>query len=89
MKKLLTATILATTIGTAQAVPSIHAISTPHPTYNASYNAGYREGKDDAYAHVARTAFVVGAVVIAGVLVYHFGKETRWTANEKGVVYRF
>lgn len=89
MKKLLTAAVLATTIGTAQAVPTMNAISTPRPTYNNGYSAGYHEGKNDAYANVARTAVIVGAVVIAGVIIYQLGKESRWATNEKGVVYRF
>jgi len=88
MKKLLTAAVLATTIGTAQAVPAMTR-PTPTPTYNSGYHVGYNHGKNDAYANVARTAFFVGVVVIAGVLIYHAGEQSRWTANDKGVVYRF
>ncbi len=89
MKKLLTAAVLATTIGTAQAVPAMTRPTTPRPTYNYGYNVGYHHGKNDAYNNVARTAVIVGAVVIAGIIVYHLGEESRFTANEKGVVYRF
>lgn len=88
MKKLLTAAVLATTIGTAQAVPAMTR-PYPHPTYNNGYHVGYNHGKNDAYANVARTAVIVGAVVIATVVIYQLGKESRWTTNEKGVVYRF
>ena len=88
MKKLLTAAVLATTIGTAQAVPAMIR-PTPTPTYNSGYNVGYHRGKNDAYNNVARTAVIVGAVVIAGVIIYHLGEESRFTTNEKGVVYRF
>lgn len=86
MKKLLTAAMLATSIGAAQATP---VMTRPTPTYNAGYHYGYQRGKDVAYNNVARTAVIVGAVVIATVVVYQLGKESRWTTNEKGVVYRF
>ena len=89
MKKLIAGLALATTIGTAQAVPSIHQINQSHPSYNYAYNTGYRHGKNDGYHNVATTLFVVGAIAIAGVVVYHLGQESRWTANDKGVVYRF
>ena len=46
-------------------------------------------GKHDAYNNVARTAVIVGFTVIAGVIIYQLGKESRWTTNENGVVYRF
>ena len=89
MKKLIAGIALATTIGTAQAVPAIHGIAPVHPTYNYNYNVAYHQGKNAAYQNVATTLFVVGAIAIAGVVVYHLGEESRWTANDKGVVYRF
>lgn len=61
----------------------------PGPTYSQGYNVGYHHGKTDAYNNVARTAAIVGVVVIASVVIYELGRESRWTANEKGVVYRF
>lgn len=61
----------------------------PVPTYSQGYAAGYSHGKDDAYANVARTATIVGFVVIASVVIYELGRESRWTVNENGVVYRF
>jgi hypothetical protein len=91
MKKLITSIILATTLGFVQ--PSM--ANGPYTTaqyalgYHNGYHNGYDEGKDSAYRHVARTAVIIGAVVIAGVIIYQIGKESRWTANEKGVVYRF
>lgn len=87
MKKLLTATILATTIGTATAAP----IMTGSNTYSNHniYHNGYSDGKHDAYNHVARTAVIVGFAVIAGVVIYKLGQNSRWTTNQNGVVYRF
>lgn len=91
MKKIITGAILATTIGTAQAVPAINQINYSLPSYNHAYNTGYRHGKNTAYQNVATTFFVVGAIAIAGVIVYHLGEEksSRWDVNDKGVVYRF
>lgn len=91
MKKIISAVALATTIGTAQAVPTINQINYSHPSYNHAYNTGYRHGKNTAYQNVATTLFVVGAIAITGVIVYHLGEEksSRWDVNDKGVVYRF
>lgn len=88
MKKLLTATIIATTLGTANAMPTVN-LNAGNPTYNSAYQIGYHEGKHDAYNNVARAVVITGFVVIAGAMIYHLGKESRWTTNEKGVVYRF
>lgn len=87
MKKLLTATILATTIGTATAAP----IMTGTNTYSNHhiYHNGYSDGKHDAYNNVARTAVIVGFAVIAGVVIYKLGQNSRWTTNQNGVAYRF
>lgn len=87
MKKLLTATILATTIGTATAAP----IMTGTTTYSNHhiYHNGYNDGKTAAYNNVARTAVIVGFAVIAGVVIYQLGKESRWTTNQNGIAYRF
>lgn len=61
----------------------------PVPTYSQGYNVGYHHGKTDAYNNVARTAAIVGVVVIASVVIYELGRESRWATNDKGVVYRF
>lgn len=61
----------------------------PVPTYSQGYNVGYHHGKTDAYNNIGRTVAIVGAVVIASVVIYELGRESRWTANENGVVYRF
>jgi hypothetical protein len=61
----------------------------PVPTYSQGYHIGYNQGKQDAYNNIGRTVAIVGAVVIASVVIYELGRESRWTANEKGVVYRF
>ena len=89
MKKALIGTLLATTIGTANATPAIHSPNPMRPSYNHGYSMGYRQGKNDAYNHVATTAFVVGVAVIAGVVIYHLSEDSRWGVNEKGVTYRF
>lgn len=88
MKKLLVALTLALTIGNANAIPVMTSPSHPTP-HNNGYNVGYHNGKKDAYNNVARTAVVVGLFAVATVIIYQATKETRWTANEKGVVYRF
>lgn len=89
MKKLVSVLALATTISTANAIPTLPHMGTPRPQYNYGYNIGYHNGKHDAYNNVARTAVIVGFTVIAGVIIYQLGKESRWTTNENGVVYRF
>ena len=61
----------------------------PVSTYSQGYHTGYNQGKQDAYSNIGRTAFFVGAAVIASVMIYELGRGSRWTANEKGVVYRF
>ena len=92
MKKLLTATILATTMTSAYAniriPPAGYVIQNPSQ-YQSAYNSGYHKGKQDAYNNVIKTVFVTAFVVAAGTMIYHLGKESRWTANENGVVYRF
>lgn len=93
MKKLLTAVLTLSVIGTAQAsaimpvLPKVHPVYV-HNHYNA-YQSGYRNGKSDAYDHVAKTVFFVGTAVIAGVIIYQLGKESRWTAHDGQVGYRF
>lgn len=89
MKKLLTATLLATTIGTANAVPVVTQANMTQSLSNNAYHVGYHHGKSDAYNNTARTLFVVGAVAIAGVLIYHLGENSRWGVNEHGVAYKF
>ena len=92
MKKILVALTLALTIGNANALSIAQYIgAVPHhtPQYNNGYHNGYNNGKKDAYNNVARTAVVVGLFAVATVIIYQATKETRWTANEKGVVYRF
>lgn len=88
MKKLLTATIIATTLGTANAMPTLN-LNAGNPTYNSAYQVGYHQGKHEAYNNVGRTLVITGFVIIAGAMIYHLGKESRWTTNEKGVVYKF
>lgn len=88
MKKLLTATILATTIGTATAAPIITTGTNTYSNHHIYHN-GYHDGKAAAYNNVARTAVIVGFAVIAGVVIYKLGQNSRWITNERGVAYRF
>lgn len=87
MKKLLTAIIIATSCANANAMSSIRHI--PMQPHNNSYQIGYHTGKQHAYNNVTRTAVFVGMAVVAGVIIYELGKESRWTANENGIGYRF
>lgn len=88
MKKTLIALTVAFSMSAAHAMPTIIGAH-PTPAHNYNYNIAYNHGKNDAYHNVATTLFVVGAVAIAGVIVYRLGEESRWTANEKGIVYKF
>lgn len=85
MKKILIALVLVFGGMSADAATIVR----PAPTYSQGYNVGYHHGKTDAYNNVARTAAIVGVVVIASVVIYELGRESRWTTNDKGVVYRF
>ena len=85
MKKLLTAIIIATSCANANALTSIRHIH----THQSSYNVGYNAGKSLAYNNVMKTVAVVWIATVAGVIIYHAGKESRWGANENGIVYRF
>ena len=89
MKKLVSVLALTTTISTANAMPTLPYMGTPRPQYNNGYNVGYHNGKSDAYNNVARAVVFTGVAIIAGVAIYQLGKESRWTTNERGVVYRF
>lgn len=61
----------------------------PMPTYSQGYNIGYHQGKQHAYNNVGRTIAIVGTAIVVGIFIYELGKESRWTANENGVSYRF
>lgn len=93
MKRILVAILFCLTAAVAQAAPSIPVnnhtgnmvISTHH---NNSYDAGYHDGKNHAYNNAIRTVAIVGAVAIAGIIIYEISNP-RWTTNENGIVYRF
>ena len=87
MKKLLTAIVIATSCANANAMSSIRHI--PMQPHNNSYQIGYHTGKQHAYDNVARTVTIVGVAVVAGVIIYQLGKDSRWGANENGITYKF
>lgn len=87
MKKLLTAVIIATSCTNANALASIRQLHTH--THQSSYNIGYNAGKNHAYNNVMKTVAVVFVATVAGIVIYQAGRESRWGANENGIVYRF
>ena len=87
MKKLLITLATLTTLNANATIPTN--IQPPHIPVQQTYNNGYHQGKRDAYGNVARTVFVVGAVVIVSAVIFELGKESNWTTNENGVVYKF
>lgn len=89
MKKIIAGITLATTLGTANAMPTIHQLNPVQPTYNHTYSAAYHHGKNQAYQNVAHTLFAVGAIAIVGVVVYNLGQESRWGVSENGLSYKF
>ena len=89
MKKILIALTVVFSMSAAHAVPAITQMNATRPANNSAYSVGYHHGKSDAYNNTARTLFIVGAVVIAGVVVYHLGQESRWGVSENGLSYKF
>ena len=61
----------------------------PVRSHYISDQSGYSAGKNHAYDNVAKTVFFVSTAIVAGVIIYQLGKESRWGANENGIVYRF
>lgn len=88
MKKIVSVLALATTISTANAMPTLHYTGRPHAAPSTSYDVGYRHGKNDAFHTVATVAVVTGILVAAGIVIYK-ASDSRWGMNDKGVVYRF
>ena len=86
MKKLLLSLFLSLIVVSADA-----RVITPTYSqgYSAGYSAGHRAGKSDAYNNVGRTVFFVGTAVIVGAIIYTLGQESRWTAHNGQVGYRF
>lgn len=89
MKKLITALVLSTTISSAYALNVGNYVGMPRTPYQTGYDAGYSAGKNHAYNNVAKTLFFTGFTVIAGVIIYQLGKESRWGVNQNGVTYKF
>ncbi len=56
----------------------------------SSYDIGYNAGKNHAYNNVMKTVTIVWIATVAGVIIYHAGKESRWTMTDEGNIgYRF
>lgn len=94
MKKLLFASIIGLTTATANAVSGIPVAGHTNTSqyyrgYQNGYHIGYDNGKQDARAKIGKALVITGAVVIVGTLIYQLGKESRWTATESGITYRF
>jgi len=88
MKKIFVLLLCLTLVTPAQALSSIK--FRPHQCETCTaYNVGYQTGRHDARSHTAKTVFFVGTAVIAGVIIYQLGKESRWTAHDGQVGYRF
>lgn len=88
MKKIFVLLLCLTLITPAQALSAIKFRPHRYESYTA-YNVGYQTGRHDARSHTAKTVFFVGTAVIAGVIIYQLGKESRWTAHDGQVGYRF
>lgn len=89
MKKTITALTIALSISTAQARTITPQQNNYSSGYSTGYSVGYNNGKNDAYNNTARAVVIIGAVAIATVAVYHLGKNSRWTASENGIGYKF
>lgn len=90
MRKIITSALIAAALGLSNPAVAVSRTNyNPYNNYHSGYNHGYKDGKHDAYMNVGRTLVITGAVVIAGIIIYELGRDSRWTANEKGVVYRF
>ena len=89
MKKLLTSIILALmlSITNAQATDSPDYMSQLHavPIHSDPVTPTHHHSHDN----IVPIIVVAGIAVIAGVAIYEIVKESRWTANESGIVYRF
>lgn len=93
MKKLLFASIIGLTTATASAVSSIPVVQTHtsqyYRGYQNGYHIGYDNGKQDARDKIGKALVITGAVIIVGTVIYQLGKDSRWTATENGITYRF
>ena len=94
MRKLLFATIVGLITATASAAPNIPVAGHTNTSqyyrgYQNGYHTGYDNGKQDERAKIGKALVITGAVVIVGTIIYQLGKESRWTATENGITYRF
>lgn len=86
MKRIMVILAMIGAIGTANALPNMSGGAIcPHN----EYNEGYKAGKSHAYNNTAKGVFIVGVAIIAGMIIYQAGKDSRWGVNENGVTYRF
>ena len=90
MKKLISTFALGATLTThAIAMPTFHYTGRPDSITSASYDVGYRHGKNSAYHNVATVIVVGGIILFAGLAVYQLGQESRLGFGENGLTYRF
>lgn len=57
--------------------------------YNNGYKSGYRKAKADVREKIVKATMVVVATALIGSAVYQLGRNSRWTATENGLTYRF
>lgn len=92
MKKILTITALIGMISQAQAT-TIRPVHRPQTTaqtaYNYGFNMGYHKGKQDEQYKIVKATGAVILFAIAGTIIYHIGKESRFTTTQNGITYRF
>lgn len=58
-------------------------------SYSAGYTVGYDRGKTHAYNKVGKATVILGTAVLVSLVVYQLGKESRWTATDNGLTYKF
>lgn len=90
MKKLISAIAITSVLSApAHALSINNYLNGHHDGYHAGYNSGYRNGYHAGKDHVAKNVMIVAGIAIVAVAVYELGKNSRWTANQDGIAYRF
>lgn len=89
-KKLISAIAIATTLATpAMAVDRYGRPTQAQINYDMGYRIGYNNGKSDSYDNIGKTIMIAGIVVVAGIIIYELGKESRFGVSENGLTYKF